>query len=111
MGDFKGFLNLVLALENKTTTESLNYWWRMINISPTGRLSSEVIIYFYSEIFEALQANEYGAPDPKQLVTEVFDILGCRDERGPTFKDLVTSQQGYVVLSLLTDENGFWMYD
>jgi Ca2+-binding EF-hand superfamily protein len=109
--DFKGFLNLVLALENKTTTESLNYWWRMINISPTGRLSSEVIIYFYSEIFEALQANEYGAPDPKQLVTEVFDILGCRDERGPTFKDLVTSQQGYVVLSLLTDENGFWMYD
>jgi hypothetical protein len=31
--------------------------------------------------------------------------------RGPTFQDLVNSDQGHTVISMLLDVNGFWQYD
>ena len=31
--------------------------------------------------------------------------------RGPSFQDLVDSDQGHTVISMLLDVNGFWQYD
>jgi hypothetical protein len=34
-----------------------------------------------------------------------------RTHRGPSFQDLVNSDQGHTVISMLLDVNGFWQYD
>ena len=109
--DFKAFLDLCLAIENKNTTESLTYFWRAIDMDKTGRLGPSTIEFFYRGVYEALRAVNYDAPSPSNIVIEVFDIVGCNDARGPTFSDIVKSGQGQVVFSLLLDCGGFWNYD
>jgi len=109
--DYKLFLDLVLALENKQSVESLAYFWRILDLDKTGRLSPSNITYFYTDVYESLRASSYDAPLPANVVVEVFDILACNDPRGPTFADLVKSGQGHVVVSMLIDVTGFWTYD
>ena len=109
--DYKLFLDLVLALENKHSVESLAYFWRILDLDKTGRISPSTITYFYTDVYESLRASSYDAPLPANVVVEVFDILACNDPRGPTFADLVKSGQGHVVVSMLIDVTGFWAYD
>ena len=109
--DYKAFLDLCLAIENKTTVESMAYFWRALDLDHTGRLSPETITLFYRGVYEALRSVNYDAPNPSNIVVEVFDLVGCNDARGPTFRDLVKSGQGHVVFSMLIDCGGFWNYD
>ena len=109
--DYKTFLDYVLAIENKSSQESLQYFWRVLDIDKTGRLSKEIITYFYRDIHDVLKSSNYDAPAVSNVIVEVFDILACNDHRGPTFQDLVKSGQGHTVISMLLDVNGFWSYD
>jgi len=109
--DFKGFLDLVLALENKTAAQSMTYFWNIINVDKTGRLSPHNILYFYKEIYSSLKEHGCDAPEPTGVVFEIFDILSCQNQDGPTLKELIKSGQGHVVLSMLLDVTGFWQYD
>jgi len=109
--DYKAFLDLCLAIENKTTIESMTYFWRALDLDRTGRLSPKTITYFYRGVHDALRSVNYDAPNPANIVIEVFDLVGCNDPRGPTFSDLVKSGQGHVVFSMLCDCGGFWNYD
>ena len=109
--DFKGFLDLTLALENKTSSESISYFWNIVNVDKSGRLSAHNIIYFYKEIYASLKEHGCDAPDPENIVVEIYDVLSCQDPRGPTLKDVIKSGQGHVVMSMLIDVTGFWQYD
>lgn len=109
--DYKAFLDLCLALENKAAVESMTYFWRALDIEKCGRLTPNAISFFYRGIYESLRNINYDAPSPANIQIEVFDMLGCNDPRGPTFNDLVKSGQGHVVFSLLLDCNGFLNYD
>jgi hypothetical protein len=109
--DYRTFLDLVLALENKLTVESMSYFFRILDIDKCGRLTPASIRYFYKDIHETLKSTKYDAPPVANMVVEVFDILSCNDPRGPTFQELVSSGQGHTVISMLLDVNGFWVYD
>ena len=109
--DYKTFLDYVLAIENRSSQESLQYFWRVLDIDRTGRLSKEVISYFYRDIYDVLKSSNYDAPSVNNVIVEVFDILACNDSRGPTFQDMIKSGQGHTVVSMLLDVNGFWSYD
>lgn len=109
--DYKTFLDVVLAIENKTTIEALEYWWRILDIDKCGRLTKENIAYFYRGVYDILRLNKYEAPSISNVIVEIFDIVGCNDSRGPTFEDLVKSGNGHIVAFMLLDVNGFWQYD
>ena len=109
--DYKAFVDLVIALDNKRCPESMAYFWRLLDVNKTGRLGQETINLFYRDIHESLHANGYDAPSPANVAVEVYDLLGCEDPRGPSFKELVASGQGHVAISMLVDETGFWQYD
>ena len=109
--DYKGFIDLVIALDNKRSKESMAYFWRLLDVNKTGRLGPEIISLFYRDIHESLRSNGYDAPSPSNVAVEVYDLLGCEDPRGPSFKELVASGQGHVAISMLIDETGFWQYD
>ena len=109
--DYKGFLDLVIALNNKSSVESMSYFWRILDTDKKGRLSPEIINVFYRDIYDSLCSNGYDAPSPANVAVEIYDLLACSDPRGPTFKDLVASGQGHIAIAMLTDETGFWHYD
>jgi serine/threonine-protein phosphatase 2A regulatory subunit B'' len=110
--DYKGFLDLVLALENKTTPESMMYFFRALDIEKCGRLSPSSIQFFFRDICESLRSTGYDVTTFSNIIVEIYDMLSCKDTlRGPTFEEIVKSGHGSTVISMLTDVSGFWEYD
>lgn len=109
--DYKTFLDLILALENKTCKQSLQYFWRVLDIEKSGRLSAKNIEYFYNDIFNCLKSLNYEAPSLHNIIIEIYDILSSNHPDGPTFKEFVDSGQGHTVITMLLDVHGFWSYD
>lgn len=108
--DYKGFVRLVLALENPTTAASIRYFWKLLDFDQSGRLTPMKINYFYRDIYASLISG-YDAPSAAHVVVEVFDLLGCNSAEGATLEDFIASKQGHVVAAMLLDVNGFWRYD
>jgi hypothetical protein len=108
--DYKGFVRLVLALENPTTPASIRFFWNILDFDKSGRFTEMKIKYFYSEIYASLVGG-YDVPSAAHVVMEVFDLLACNSSEGATLNDFLTSKQGHVVVSMLLDVNGFWRYD
>lgn len=108
--DYKCFINFVLALENPTSEQSIKYFWKLLDLDYSGRLTPRKIKYFYEAIRSSL-AGSYDTPLAEHIVVEVFDALGCNSEEGATLQDMIQSKQGQVVISLLLDVDGFWRYD
>jgi serine/threonine-protein phosphatase 2A regulatory subunit B'' len=109
--DYKAFLDLLLALEYPATVESMSYFWRVLDLDKSGRLTPAAIRFFYADIYESLKSTGYEAPAVDNIVMEIYDILACNDPRGPSFQDLINSDQGHTVISMLLDITGFWQYD
>jgi hypothetical protein len=109
--DYKGFVNLVLAVENLATPESINYFWRVLDIDKSGRLTVAKIKHFYSDVRNSLIALNYDAPVVEHVVLEIFDMLSVNSATGATCEDLIRSKQGHTVVTMLLDVNGFWRYD
>jgi serine/threonine-protein phosphatase 2A regulatory subunit B'' len=108
--DYKCFINFVLALENPTSEQSIKYFWKLLDLDFSGRLTPRKIKYFYEAIRSSF-AGRYDTPSAEHIVVEVFDALGCNSEEGATLQDMIQSKQGQVVISLLLDVDGFWRYD
>jgi serine/threonine-protein phosphatase 2A regulatory subunit B'' len=41
--DYKTYVEFVIAIENKTSIQSLKYFWRLFNIDNNNKLSSKTI--------------------------------------------------------------------
>ena len=44
--DYKTFLDFVLAMENKNTSQSIEYLWRLLDLKHCGKVDAPVIKYF-----------------------------------------------------------------
>eukprot|EP00604_Paraphysomonas_vestita_P004075 CAMPEP_0174823592 /NCGR_PEP_ID=MMETSP1107-20130205/26102_1 /TAXON_ID=36770 /ORGANISM="Paraphysomonas vestita, Strain GFlagA" /LENGTH=302 /DNA_ID=CAMNT_0016046871 /DNA_START=48 /DNA_END=953 /DNA_ORIENTATION=- len=129
--DYRSFLDLILALENRDRVESMKYLWRIVNINHDGLLTLETITQFYRDIQMVLADNGYdAAPSSKDVCIEIMDMLGNPEDdlssnisinkeekslnklkKGVTFKQILSCGQGHTVLSILIDANQFWLYD
>lgn len=89
--DYKGFVNFLLAVESLSdfSKEALLYFWRILDLDRSGRLSREKIKYFYKDISRCLKNIGYEAPSEESVVLEVFDLLSCNAAEGATLQDMV----------------------
>lgn len=109
--DFNGFVNLVLAIENKTSAPSLAYFWKVLDIFDTGRLTPRAIQYFYRDIYDILRRDNYPVAPANVVTSEIMDILRCNDGDGVTFNDFKSSGQANTVASILLDASCFLIYE
>jgi serine/threonine-protein phosphatase 2A regulatory subunit B'' len=45
--DYRGFLEFVLAMENKKSPESLQYFWRILDVYHKGAIDTFIINMFF----------------------------------------------------------------
>eukprot|EP01042_Synura_sphagnicola_P000291 gene291-303_t len=74
--DYKSFLDLILALENPKTPQSMQYLFRLLDLDKSGYISPMAMTYFYNDISEMLRSNGYCAPPIEHLKLEIFDMAG-----------------------------------
>ena len=110
--DFKGFVDFYLAINNKHEPQSLYYFFRTLDINRTGYLDKLTIYTFFKDIHKLLLANGQEEIHFQDIYNEILDMVKPSEAaRGISYDDLVHCGQGDVVITLLTDFNGFKDYE
>ena len=109
--DFKTFLDLVIALESLDTKQSLQYFFRILDVTNCGKITPMSISYFYSDIQKGLQEGGWDSPTVEDIRGEIYDMAGINEADGITFADMVKCGQGRTICTMLLDVTGFWQYD
>ena len=77
--DFKTFLDLVIALETLDTKQSLQYFFRILDIIHCGKITPMSISYFYTDIQKGLQEGGWDAPILEDIRGEIYDMAGVNE--------------------------------
>eukprot|EP00607_Mallomonas_marina_P008262 CAMPEP_0182417434 /NCGR_PEP_ID=MMETSP1167-20130531/1892_1 /TAXON_ID=2988 /ORGANISM="Mallomonas Sp, Strain CCMP3275" /LENGTH=227 /DNA_ID=CAMNT_0024591017 /DNA_START=211 /DNA_END=894 /DNA_ORIENTATION=+ len=109
--DYKTFLDLLLALNNRKSLQSIQYFFRLLDLENTKQLTPLSIGYFYDDVCKCLRSNGYDAPALSDVTAEIFDLVSASSSSGVTLQELLRSGQGDTVMSMLTDVSAFWRYD
>jgi serine/threonine-protein phosphatase 2A regulatory subunit B'' len=109
--DYKTFLDFVLAIENSKSQPGLYYFWRLLDVEHCGYINTAVINYFFREIVQRMVESGHDAVRIPDVVDEIFDMVNPKDPTRITFKDLIACGVGDIIVSMLTDTNGFIAYD
>ncbi|KAF4018014.1 hypothetical protein G4228_009415 [Cervus hanglu yarkandensis] len=89
--DYKTYLDFVLALENRKEPAALQYIFKLLDIENKGYLNVFSLNYFFRD--------------------EIFDMVKPKDPLKISLQDLINSNQGDTVTTILIDLNGFWTYE
>lgn len=109
--DYKTYLDFVLALENRKEPQSLQYFFRLLDVQQRNYLTVFDFNYFFRAIQEQMKAHGQEPVLFEDVKDEIFDMIKPEDSLHVTLRDLVLCGQGDTVVSILIDLNGFWTYE
>lgn len=109
--DYKTYLDLVLALENRTEPQALAFLFRILDINGQGYLDAFTLNYFFRAIQEQMRAHDAEPVSFQDVKDELFDMVRPKDPDKITLTDLITCGQGDTFVSILIEFHGFWAYE
>ncbi|GJQ66297.1 hypothetical protein Trydic_g4343 [Trypoxylus dichotomus] len=109
--DYKTYLDLVLALENRTEPQALAFIFRILDIKGQGYLDAFTLNYFFRAIQEQMRAHGAEPVSFQDVKDELFDMVRPKDPEKITLHDLISCGQGDTFISILIEFHGFWAYE
>ncbi|XP_004922532.1 serine/threonine-protein phosphatase 2A regulatory subunit B'' subunit gamma [Bombyx mori] len=109
--DYKTYLDLVLALENRKQPAALAYLFRVLDINSVGYLDAFTLNYFFKAIQKQMIAHGAEPVNFDDVKDEIFDMIRPKDPTKITLQDLVRSGHGHTAVSILLELHGFWAYE
>ncbi|XP_054385992.1 serine/threonine-protein phosphatase 2A regulatory subunit B'' subunit gamma isoform X3 [Pongo abelii] len=109
--DYKTYLDFVLALENRKEPAALQYIFKLLDIENKGYLNVFSLNYFFRAIQELMKIHGQDPVSFQDVKDEIFDMVKPKDPLKISLQDLINSNQGDTVTTILIDLNGFWTYE
>jgi serine/threonine-protein phosphatase 2A regulatory subunit B'' len=109
--DYKGYLDMVLAMENKDEAVSRKYWWRLIDVERRGTVGRREIDACFRSILLSLNQDAAQMYKLADLFNEVMDMIGLSNQTEMKLEDVLKHPQGGLVLRMLTDAHAFYLYE
>jgi len=109
--DYKTYLDFILALENKKDPQSIQYFFRVLDINNKGYLDRFSLNYFFRAIQEQMTENGQEPVPFSDVSDEIFDMIKPADPTRITLRDIINSGKGGTLLNLLIDLNEFWSHE
>jgi serine/threonine-protein phosphatase 2A regulatory subunit B'' len=78
--DYKTYLDFVLALENKKSSQAIQYFWKILDVYQKGAIDSFVINMFFRPVlmvfflFQKLESKEKFGFNVEDVKDEIFDM-------------------------------------
>lgn len=116
MIDYKGYLDLVLALNNPDSEVSVRYIWKLLDIRKTGRVGFSEIQPFLKAVFNILQTvvpnSSYHLYKPQCIFREMLDSAGVSDREFLKVEDLILAAKNAIFIAHhLVDAQAFYQHD
>ncbi|XP_045467333.1 serine/threonine-protein phosphatase 2A regulatory subunit B'' subunit gamma-like [Harmonia axyridis] len=109
--DYKTYLDLVLALENRSEPQAISYLFRIIDIREQKYLDAFTLNYFFRAIQDQMKAHGAEPVSFEDVKDELFDMVRPKDPERITLEDLLACGQGDTFISILIEFHGFWAYE
>lgn len=109
--DYQGFLQFVLAMDNKKSPQALQYFWRILDVYHKGAVDSFIINMFFRSVIQKLEVMDRGGFNVEDIKDEIFDMAKPELPMAITLQDLVKCGQGDIIVSMLIDAKAFYDYD
>lgn len=109
--DYKIFLDFVLALENKKTPQSIQYFWKILDVYGKGAIDTFIINMFFRPIVQKLESKERMGFNVEDVKDEIFDMAKPAQPYAITLQDLLNCGVGDIIISMLIDAKEFYNYD
>ena len=109
--DYKTYLDFVLALENRKEPQSLQYYFRILDVRQQNYLDAFTLNFFFRDIIKEMEKHNQEPVKFEDVKDEIFDMVRPDDPLRITLKDLIRCGNGDTVVSILVDLNGFWTYE
>ncbi|KAJ3074858.1 hypothetical protein HDU98_010038 [Podochytrium sp. JEL0797] len=109
--DYKTFVDLVLAIENPSTPESITYQFKLLDVNRQGYLDDFSVGYLFTAVVEKMLGFGHEPVHVADVVNEVFDMANPTNPERITLDDLLKCGVGGTITTILTDCRGFWAYD
>eukprot|EP01017_Pseudomicrothorax_dubius_P033347 TRINITY_DN4465_c0_g1_i7.p1 TRINITY_DN4465_c0_g1~~TRINITY_DN4465_c0_g1_i7.p1 ORF type:complete len:454 (+),score=131.29 TRINITY_DN4465_c0_g1_i7:71-1363(+) len=109
--DYKTFLDFVLAMENKKTPQSLQYFWRVLDVYGKGAIDTFIINMFFRQVVMKLEMKDKPGYNVEDVKDEIFDMAKPANGMAITFQDLLNCGVGDIIVSMLIDARAFYEYD
>ncbi|XP_018321508.1 serine/threonine-protein phosphatase 2A regulatory subunit B'' subunit gamma-like isoform X2 [Agrilus planipennis] len=109
--DYKTYLDLVLALENRSEPQSLAFLFRILDLNGQGYLDAFTLNYFFRAIQEQMRSHGTEPVNFQDVKDELFDMVRPKDPEKITLADLIACGQGDTFISILIEFHRFWTYE
>jgi Ca2+-binding EF-hand superfamily protein len=109
--DFRVYLDIVLALENRSAKASQRFLFKLLDINHVGRVGLSEVRYFFSHVAAQLQSMGHEAVDVANVCDEVMDMVRPKRQGSFTLTDLIDSKVGGIACGILLDTAAFILYD
>ncbi|CAG0884692.1 unnamed protein product [Cyprideis torosa] len=108
--DYKTYLDLVLALENRDQPQALQYFFRILDVDHKGYLNAFSLYYFFKSVQDMLKRYQEWVSF-EDIKDEIFDMVKPVDPLKITLSDLIRCGKGGTAVSILFDINEFWNHE
>ena len=109
--DYKAFLDVVLATENRGSPPALRFFFRLLDVRHQGWFGLPEIRAFYALVAERLVELGHEAVDAGNVADEILDMAAPAAPGRVTLQDLRACKVGGTVVGLLFDAAAFVAYD
>lgn len=110
--DYKSYLDFVLALENRSEPQSLQYLFRILDIDQKGWLNPFDLNFFFRAIQRQLKRYNHEPVNLRDIQDEIYDMVKPQsDPHKIRLADLIASGHGETVVNILIDLNSFWSHE
>lgn len=109
--DYKTYLDLVLALENRSEPQAIAFLFRILDINNQGYLDAFTLNYFFRAIQDQMKAHGADAVAFEDVKDQLFDMVRPKNPDKIALDDLISCGQGETFISILIEFHRFWAYE
>lgn len=108
---YRDFVDFILAMEHKSSSQSLAYFFRILDINGRGYLTVADINYFFKDILMKLRQAHREVVYVEDVRDEIFDMVTPKHPYHIDLDDIVRCGAGDIMVGILIDMASFWSYE
>ncbi|KAJ3379317.1 Serine/threonine-protein phosphatase 2A regulatory subunit B'' subunit gamma [Entophlyctis sp. JEL0112] len=101
--DYKAFVELILAIENPQSPQSITYQFKLLDVDQKGYLDEFTLKFLFKDVVAKMTSFGHEPVIVEDVVNEIFDMANPEKPNRITLDDMLKCGVGGTITTILTD--------